>query len=1674
VLNLNSGFRSLAFGSALAMAVGAVANPTSSSHQLSPSDPSIHTRLLKREAKFFENKGQWDNRSQYLTRRPNLDIWFENRGIDFDYYLSGGTRSRPTRKGQVVSMQFVGKGEKLQFHGVDPSRSRNDYLLGKKWVYQAVGYKELLSKNVFPGVNLRSYYQGESPRYDLIVAPHANPAAIKIRYAGADKVSVTKSGIELLTHIGKRLQGDLKVYQLVNGRQITIPASLKLVAKNEVGLSLGHYDSSRPLVVDPLVYGTYFGGDGGWDEVRSVVADSANTGGVYMTGDTQSSNFPVIYGPYFLNIIGVQNAFVAKLQGDAFNEDYAAFIGGSLVDTGQFIKLDPFGNLVVAGTSNSSDFPGSTRNNKLILTGDPGATGGQFLFTEGRFRSTVLPFNATIPQMIKALDTLPGVSANLLSLTSVNGLPINDGGTFELDFRPSFAGLVIQTISTRVSTDPNVNEVSSGLPFNIVNYFAFDADKIGTNVQTLTPEGSAATIPFAQNTFTLSFTTVNGTTVTTDVTPALSVSSTAAQIETALEQLGNIGTGNVTVTDVGRGTSAISANDAAGTIEEDKMQIVFGGKLAAEELPITITTNLLQPKPAFTTSINPFVFVITFRTNPTTVLSPLATQELSFGGAFGTELNGFDVKQVANPVANSPDDIILSGTTGFQIPEFASIAYPAGTDGQDKGFMVRMNLSSSGAFSLNQSSSRYVSSAFGITNRGVVLDAAGNAYVAGTVESFNAGNFDTSVNPVFTTTNNIFPGGRRLQDSDIFVQKYAPDGSLTWSGLLGGHANDVAGGWIYDVDGSDVATGSAVAVDDAGSVYVTGVSTSYDFPRTRGVFGEVFTDGQNVTITKISSDGTSLIYSTNLNAGGDVVTAGIAVDERGQAVVTGNTAPIEIFPEAVGQMPPTPPLIDQPVTNVYGSVATTSDAFEGQPAGPAAPEIGVFQSWVNVLSADATSLVYGSYVGGTLDNRVYGPYVDNFGDTWLYGWVETYRIYGVPTDTIYQHNTGLPASMLSSDAFKPYPDNAEGAATGSEMPYGFFHQGPDSAPTFYPDATLRDGWVTKIRIGLPSVQALTFSPATIPGGFGSSSTGTVTLSEAAPSNGALINISVVTGTGASFSSTSTVETTSITIPAGGTTGTFTVYSSPVGAVTSITIQANYLGAFQDAALSIEPYLAGFTLSPNTVVGGNSLTGTITLVQPAPTTSGVAVTLSSPSSLISFPGGTTVTVPAGQTTASVTIATSGVTKPTNVTVSAAVSSYTVTASAIITPVTLQSLTFSPNPIADGATSTGTLTLTGTAGSLLHIGLTGPAGAPYPPGFVLPASVIVPAGATQVTFPVTAPFSPTNTTLTVLATMSSSQGSGNQYAPSQVSGTLTVTSYSLATFVVSPTTIPAGGITTGTVTLATPAPQGGITVEVTSSNSKLISFFTGTNTPATTLSVMIPNGLTSATFSIQGGVPDVNTPVSVNVIRGSQTLSQTVTVQAAVLSLTLNPSEVSGGTTSVGTLSIPAPAPAGGLTASLSEAVSPTSSLAGTLPASITIPAGQTSVNFNVGTSPVAVTTTYTITATFSLSSTTKDSTSAQLIVDPVGIASISFSPSTVHGGLTTLCTITLQGPALPTGAVVVLNSTNPYLILPASITIPGGKSSVTFQVPTVRVSRDVATIVSASFNGTETAMVVVER
>jgi len=289
--------------------------------------------------------------------------------------------------------------------------------------------------------------------------------------------------------------------------------------------------------------------------------------------------------------------------------------------------------------------------------------------------------------------------------------------------------------------------------------------------------------------------------------------------------------------------------------------------------------------------------------------------------------------------------------------------------------------------------STYLGGSGGDLGYGIAVDASGNAYVTGYTSSSNF-----PVTPgAFQTT---FGGGLE----DAFVSKLNATGSaLIYSSYLGGSSYD---------------TGSSIAVDASGDVYVVGATTSSNFPTTPGAFQ---TTCCGAFITKIRADGSALLYSTYLG-GSDLTEAfGIATDAQGNAYVTGYTYSSD-FPITPGAFQTTFLGFGNAFVtklNVAGSALVYSTYLRGTkgiqlfdngnaiavdasgnayvtgltefsdlPTTPGAFQptfVGNYDAFVTEFNAAGSALVFSTFLGGTYANVGNGIAVDRSGNVYVMG-----------------------------------------------------------------------------------------------------------------------------------------------------------------------------------------------------------------------------------------------------------------------------------------------------------------------------------------------------------------------------------------------------------------------------------------------------------------------------------------------------------------------------------------------------------------------------------------------------------------------------------------------------------------------------------------------------------------
>jgi hypothetical protein len=283
-----------------------------------------------------------------------------------------------------------------------------------------------------------------------------------------------------------------------------------------------------------------------------------------------------------------------------------------------------------------------------------------------------------------------------------------------------------------------------------------------------------------------------------------------------------------------------------------------------------------------------------------TKLNPTGT-----GLVYSTYLGGNASDQGLGIAVDTAGNAYVAGaTSSINFPTTAGAFQPTGGGFAD-AFVTKLNPTGTGLV--------YSTFLGGNTNNdfgsGIAVDTAGNAYVTGFARSSNFPTTAGAFQPTF--------GGGFV---DAFVTKLDATGSaLLYSTYLGGSSNDV---------------GQGIAVDGAGSAYVTGETSSTNFPTTPGAAQTIHAGGfgPDAFVTKLDATGSTLLYSTYLGGSSNDVGRGIAVDGAGSAYVTGNTFSTD-FP-------------------------TTSVATQTTNAGG-------FDVFVTKLDATGSALLYSTYLGGS-------------------------------------------------------------------------------------------------------------------------------------------------------------------------------------------------------------------------------------------------------------------------------------------------------------------------------------------------------------------------------------------------------------------------------------------------------------------------------------------------------------------------------------------------------------------------------------------------------------------------------------------------------------------------------------------------------------------------------------
>ncbi len=413
---------------------------------------------------FEANQGQTDSRVRFLSRGNGYSLFLTPteavltlRGPaeagSSGFHAAPGPAERaalPPNGGAVLRMKLLGSNPAPRATGLEELPGKSNYFIGndpKQWRTGVPNYGKVRFESVYPGVDLVYYGNQRQLEYDFVVAPGADPSAITLGFAGAERLEIDSQGeLALQTSAGEVRWHKPVVYQEVGGVRQMVDGHYVRKGKEAVGFEVASYDPRHALIIDPvLIYSTYLGGSSGPEYGRGIAADSS--GNAYVTGITQSADFPIFPNPGAFQpaLNGFQNAFVTKLNAAGSALVYSTYLGGSGFDEGNGIAVDSSGNAYVTGSTFSIDFP--TLN---AFQSIPGSNGDAFV-TKLNAAGSALVYSTYLGGSFGddgfaiAVDSSGNAYVTGLTRSAVNFPKMNA-------FQPAFGGGTSDAFVTKLNT----------------------------------------------------------------------------------------------------------------------------------------------------------------------------------------------------------------------------------------------------------------------------------------------------------------------------------------------------------------------------------------------------------------------------------------------------------------------------------------------------------------------------------------------------------------------------------------------------------------------------------------------------------------------------------------------------------------------------------------------------------------------------------------------------------------------------------------------------------------------------------------------------------------------------------------------------------------------------------------------------------------------------------------------------------------------------------------------------------------------------------------------------------------------------------------------------------------------------------------------------------------------
>ncbi len=321
---------------------------------------------------FVENLGQWDGPFRFKAEMPAATLFAEQNSytVVLKHYGEHDTHgSTPSSHADIhhhlpsafhaYQVQFPGSSPDVQVIGqdLDAASGYDNYYHGndpERWVSKVPHQMTVFYRNLYPAIDMDLQVADKALKSNFYVRPGGSPSAIVIRYDGIEKLYYSNENLIIRTSLGEIVE--LKPYAYQESDTGNVEVSVQyLIRNNEVRFLVSDYDTSRTLVIDPVLHFSTYTGSTADNWGTTATYDNAKN--AYTAGLVFGTGYPTSIGAYDNTYNNNTDVAIFKFDPTGSSRIYATYLGGSQADMPHSMFVNTFDELVIFGTTGSADFP---------------------------------------------------------------------------------------------------------------------------------------------------------------------------------------------------------------------------------------------------------------------------------------------------------------------------------------------------------------------------------------------------------------------------------------------------------------------------------------------------------------------------------------------------------------------------------------------------------------------------------------------------------------------------------------------------------------------------------------------------------------------------------------------------------------------------------------------------------------------------------------------------------------------------------------------------------------------------------------------------------------------------------------------------------------------------------------------------------------------------------------------------------------------------------------------------------------------------------------------------------------------------------------------------------------------------------------------------------------------